>query len=383
MSSVRMQKDRRSAFFSHAHRAQDAVDAGSAHASIKAEASALLERFLSNGAALDLYSLTGLLATRGSRESEAYEALGRFVQSVIEFAPDGDSVAPGELAYDVLTSKTSPHIPQTRTPAPRPVERDLSAWVTVFVTTVGYPTFERCMECLQAQDCTFQLKVIENVAPMSAAFQRMINECETPFYVQVDEDMLLYPQAVRTLYETMLQLDDTVAQFVACLFDEHLDRAIYGLKIFRTAIARRYPVRDVEGFEWEQQSRWRRDGCTDLREAVQQADRSAPRTLGLHGTHWTPLAIYIRYIVLESTRRKGNKSHQWVATEAHKMLNRYLEGRTELDLYALGGILAGRLQERLSTGRSKHYGRYLQTPGFEDFRRFVEALSAPACGWDS
>ena len=75
---------------------------------------------------------------------------------------------------------------------------DISDLVTVFVSTVGYPTFESCIENLQRQDCIFELNVIDHVAPMSAAFQRMLEECVTPYFVQVDEDMLLYPGAVRT-----------------------------------------------------------------------------------------------------------------------------------------------------------------------------------------
>jgi hypothetical protein len=375
MSSLRLHEDRRSAFFSHANRAHGVVDAGSALTSVKSEAAALLERFLAKGEAHDLYSLAGLLATRGSRESEAYEAVSRFVQSVTEFTPEGDAVAPDELAHDLLAGQMPPEAAPAKTPELRPVECDLSAWVTVFVTTVGYPTFERCMECLQAQDCDFRLKVIENVAPMSAAFQRMLDECETPFYVQVDEDMLLYPQAVRTLYERMSRLDDAVAMYAACLYDEHIERAILGIQITRTEIARRYPLRDVEGFEWEQRSRWRCDGYTYVLERVEGTGRNSPQTLGLHGTYWTPLAIYVRYFVLELKRRMGTGSHSWVPPEAGKLLERFLERRTELDLYALGGILAGHLQLRLSRGRSKHFERYPHTPGFEDFRRFVQALS--------
>lgn len=366
--------DARTAFWNRAIDAQSSGDAGPSPANLHSEAEAALGRFLADGSRLDLFRLAGLLAGLGHREAEAYEAISRFAQSIAEFVPDGDSVAPGEQAYDVYASQSPEPDGADGAAAPPQIGEDLSDQVTVFVTTIGYPTFERCMDCLRAQDCRFPLKVIENVAPMSAAFQRMLDECETPFYVQVDEDMLLYPQAVRTLYERIRTLDDNVAMFAACLFDEHMDRAIYGIKIFRTDIVRRYPMRDVEGFELEQRSRWRRDGYTDVFERIEGAGRHAPRTLGLHGTHWTPLAIYVRYLVLELTRRKGTKSHQWIPQEARKLLARFLAHRTEVDLYALGGILAGRLQDRLSTGRSKHFGRYRQTPGFDHFQRFVETL---------
>lgn len=332
-------------------------------------------RFLRDGSPLDLYALAGILAGSANRRAKhenlgsVYEALQRFVQAARDAGQEGEVVHPDDLVYDSIREVEEPAAPLSAG-----CSEDLSSEVTVFVTTVGYATFERCMEHLKAQDCSSRLEVIEGVAPMSAAFQQILDRCTTPFYVQVDEDMILYPQAVRMLYERIRRADGNVAQYVACLYDEHLGRAIYGLKIFRTEVTRRYPLRDVEGFEWEQVGRWRRDGYVDLREDVAQADRNPPRTLGLHGTLWTPLSIYVRYFVLEHTRRKGNKTHQWVALEAQKLLEKYLLQGSELNLFALGGILAGRLQERLGAGRSKHFERYERTPGFEEFQRFAAEI---------
>ena len=61
---------------------------------------------------------------------------------------------------------------------------DLTDLVTVFVTTVGDKAYPHCIEALDCQDSRFRFAAIENVAPMSAAFQRMIDDCETPYYVQ-------------------------------------------------------------------------------------------------------------------------------------------------------------------------------------------------------
>src|SRR5262245_22053777 len=113
------------------------------------------------------------------------------------------------------------------------VRRDLSDAVTVFVTTVGAPTFEQCLRHLREQDCKSRLKIIDHVAPMNAAFQRMLDECRTPYYVQVDEDMLLHPHAVRTLYDTIEAAGPKVAIYAAGLYDVHLERCIHGIKIFR------------------------------------------------------------------------------------------------------------------------------------------------------
>ena len=45
----------------------------------------------------------------------------------------------------------------------------------------------------------------------------------------------------------------------------------------------------------------------------------------------------LRYTVLELKRRKGNRTHQWLAEAAVRLLNRFLENRSEVDFYALMG----------------------------------------------
>ena len=85
------------------------------------------------------------------------------------------------------------------------------------MTTVGAPSFATCTRFLKEQDCRFRLQIIDSHAPMNAALQKMIDDCETEFYVQVDEDMLLYPHAVRTLFERMIQHPAHIALHVEYL----------------------------------------------------------------------------------------------------------------------------------------------------------------------
>jgi hypothetical protein len=251
---------------------------------------------------------------------------------------------------------------------------DLRDLVTVFVTTVGYPTFGTCLEHLRAQDSRFTLRIVADVAPMSAAFQRMLDECATPYYVQVDEDMLLYPHAVRTLYERLAAREPRVVQYVAALYDVHLERVIYGLKIFRHAVVRQYPFRDVRGCEWDQVRRWRAAGYVDVRVPLEGATRHSDHTLGLHGTYWTPETVYLRFFVLELTRRMGNRSHEWLRDTATVLLQRFLRTGSEVDLHALMGVLAGSLADATLLGREKDYRTYDRTPGLEGLRRFVHEV---------
>jgi hypothetical protein len=249
---------------------------------------------------------------------------------------------------------------------------DLRDRVTVFVTTVGYPTFGACLEHLRAQDSRFTLRIIDHVAPMNAAFQRMLDECTTPYYVQVDEDMLLYPHAVRTLYERLAAMDSRTVQYVAALYDAHLQRVIYGLKIFKHTVVRRYPFRDVIGCEWDQIRRFRADGYVDVRSPLDGATRHSEHTLGVHGTYWTAEAVYLRYFVLELSRRMGNRTHEWLRETAATFLQRFLDTGSEVDFHALMGVLAGALADGTTMGREKDYRTYDQTPGLARLRQFVD-----------
>ena len=172
-------------------------------------------------------------------------------------------------------------------PGPARVPRRPDAFdeVTVFVVTAGAQTFPACLEHLCGQDCTFRLKILDHVAPPGVAIRRMVDTCTTPFYVQVDEDMLLYPHAIRTLWERIRAAGSGTALVVGNLHDPHLERRSAGLKIFRHEAVRGLPVQGMP------------DRLASLPQHLQAAGHrivQMPLTdedaLGLHGTTWTPEA---------------------------------------------------------------------------------------------
>ena len=275
------------------------------------------------------------------------------------------------LLRDLLPRRASA---ATTTAATR---RDLSDAVTVFVTTVGAPSYAACRDHLAAQDCDFPVEVIAHVAPMSAAFQRMLDTCRTPFYVQVDEDMLLYPHAVRTLCEQALAAPPEVAVVVGWLLDAHLDRPVQGVKIFRHAIAARYPFEDDRSFEIAQLDRMRPDGFTYAvvpHAAEWRTSAVAGGIFGLHGTHWTPRAIFERYATYERGRHARPTQLRAVREWAALFLDRTMTTGSELDLFALLGVLAGLLAAADDAGGAKDFRRYARLTGFAGAGAFVDAL---------
>jgi hypothetical protein len=258
---------------------------------------------------------------------------------------------------------------------------DLSAELTAFVLTVGAPSVAECLKRLDAQDCRFTLEVIENVAPMSRALQGMLDRCRTRFFVQVDEDMLLYPNAIRSLYTRLAQSPPEVAILTCHLLDPHAERVIYGLKIYRHDIVRAYPYDHVESSEYDQIRRFTKDGFVDLRLPIEDHFRPSEVTLGEHGSMWTPRAVFERYLTLERKIRRHSAgapttSATWVDEHAAFFLKRYLDTGAELDLYALMGVVAGRLAPVDGRGREKDYRDYEHLPGFRTLVRFVEEAAA-------
>jgi hypothetical protein len=131
-----------------------------------------------------------------------------------------------------------------------------AASTTIFVATVGdAENFRDCMDHLQAQSVQRPIEVVDHVAPMSAAFQQMLDRCTTRFYVQVDEDMILFPDAIATLERLIDERPENVAMVGAGLWDCDTQCSIYGVKIYRHAIVREFPCRDVAGCEVDQIAR--------------------------------------------------------------------------------------------------------------------------------
>jgi hypothetical protein len=246
---------------------------------------------------------------------------------------------------------------------------DLRERVTVFVTTVGGPTFAACLAQLERQDCRFTLQILERVAPMTAAFQRMLDDCRTPYYVQVDEDMLLHPHAVRSLYERMVGAGPDTALCVARLYDAHLERRILGVKIFRHDIVRRYPFSALDALEIDQVARVQADGYRVVRDEVDDGD-----VLGRHGTAWTLTQIYERYMTLERRRHTRERRSDWFAEYGPIFLERFRRDPSRQNFFALMGIVAGALTGRQGPAMSKDWRTYAALPGFAALERFLAEL---------
>ena len=259
----------------------------------------------------------------------------------------------------------------------------------MYLTTVGARTFDAALASVQAQDCSFRLSVIEFVAPLSAALQQMIDECETPYYVQVDEDMILEPNAVRVLHEAISETPDNVALVAGYLWDAHLDAPIQGIKIFRHEVARRFPW--VSHPQVVQRNQAMEDAGFSVlplgRRAVEEPWIAAwirpsevirAGTLGLHAPAWTRATIYERYQVLGRLYRANPERMAWVDGLPRQLLDRLGDTATWQDWYALMGLVAGEMAGPICNSPVRDYREERELQGYESATAMWRALSGNA-----
>jgi len=115
---------------------------------------------------------------------------------------------------------------------------------------VGDVTLPACQKAIQLQDTqAFVLDIIRDVHPMSAAFQEMIARCQTEYFIQVDEDMILYTTAVRSMENLMNQVSKDIGMVCCHLYDKDREATIQGVKIYRTSVMKSLVFQNVKACE--------------------------------------------------------------------------------------------------------------------------------------
>ncbi|RJQ51596.1 MAG: glycosyltransferase [Nitrospiraceae bacterium] len=201
---------------------------------------------------------------------------------------------------------------------------------TVFVITIGDPSFPYCKKAIAEQTYkSFKPDFIENFRPVSAADQEMINRCDTEYFIKVDEDMILYPDAVEKMERIMESAPDDIGMICFHLYDEDREQNIQGIKIFRTELAKNLMMRDLR--------------ASDMDLLEQMHDRGVkwiihPEVMGRHGVIYTPETIYRRY---KSMYEKDISVWNIFTDDIRKKADRYRQTGDILQLFALLGAFHG------------------------------------------
>jgi len=170
---------------------------------------------------------------------------------------------------------------------------------------------------------------------MSKAFQQMLERCKTKYFVEVDEDMILFPNAIEEMYNNIEKTDQQIAMLVYLLKDIHLDFDLYGIKIYKYNILKKYPYNlECLSCEVEQLERLTNDGYKH---------EGMTKIMGNHSPKWNNNSIFERYFNLMEKFKEYK--YKWLETLPSKLWEILHKSPTEKNLYALLGACSSITKE--------------------------------------
>lgn len=211
--------------------------------------------------------------------------------------------------------------------------------LTIFVIDTSEPSVDKCIKLLEEQTYTnFEIKRISNVFPMWRAFQRMLDECNTNFFIQVDADMLLTPIAIETLYTRIISQNSQVAISVGWLWDDDVERQILGVKIYNHNICVNFPYTNSLSCEMTQVDKMKKHGYSI---DVMNMPSSKDECLGLHFPSQNPEMAFRRW-ERNMIKFRKLKWMDWLSIYPSKIFKKMIDHPNDEIMRAkLFGIMSG------------------------------------------
>lgn len=240
--------------------------------------------------------------------------------------------------------------------------------VTALVLSVGEAYTERAIASVGLQSMPVaEIIVVRGVTPFHRAFNDGVVRVRTPFFLQVDADMMLDETCIADLRACIA---DGVGMVVGHLRDPLLGRVV-GIKLFRTACFAAARFQDSISPDTDFGQAMLRCGWTDvygLRYAG--ALRDGWHCFGEHRPDYTPLYTYGKYSIGGARLRYRNAGAG--ARGLFRLLHHSAHPAATLAVIATAhGIFATDQRDLLRP--------YARTADFELLERF---LNAPALGED-
>lgn len=171
--------------------------------------------------------------------------------------------------------------------------------VSAVVLSIGEPFVERAIASLGRQTVPLrEVIVIENVSPFFRAINEGARRVHTPFFVQVDADMILDSNCIAVLLDSMRP--DTGFTFAE--LRDPLTGIVYCVRLFRTECFRSASMPDTISPDTDFSRLIARRGWRETHVTHLGADRTLPHiTLGEHRPDYTPSYTYRKFL-LEGAR---------------------------------------------------------------------------------
>ncbi|HNC84550.1 MAG TPA: glycosyltransferase, partial [Nitrospira sp.] len=288
------------------------------------------------------------IAGNAQHKLRTYHTSERRLAETLAWIQSGTKPVYGEreagAAYMLSSAKTGHAAPSVE---PRPTQAIGHVDTTIFILTVDDPAYPACKAAVDAQQGgPFHVEIIRNVAPFSAAAQRMIADCRTEFFIQVDEDMILNLDAATKMTDLMRRAPSEVGMICFHLYDEDRACRIQGIKIYRTAAMKPFAFQNVKASEMDL-----------LEQMGQRGVRWVlhPDVLGRHGTVYTPETIYRRY---KTMYEKDIRQWNTLTSDIRRKADQFRATGDLLALFALLGAAHGIIESPRSADREKDARAY-------------------------
>ena len=115
---------------------------------------------------------------------------------------------------------------------------DLTDKLQVFLITNGRSTFPYCYESIEQQK-NVKLKVaIHRDMTWLDANRLILQDCTSPYFVRIDDDMILHPQALAYMWACVRNQSSRIALRGFRLWEPYSDKVVKGIKVYRFDIVK-------------------------------------------------------------------------------------------------------------------------------------------------
>ena len=203
--------------------------------------------------------------------------------------------------------------------------------VTALVLTVGEPTTAEAIRAVEAQTLPVrEVVIVEGVSPFHRALNEGAARVRTPYFVQVDADMILDPICVETLRNLFTP---GVARVSGFLRDPLLGR-VCCIKMFRSAVFADHSVPNTIAQDADFSRQIEASGWLTLIALRYGAHRDEWHTFGEHRPSYSPHYTFNKFLI-EGRRARYRKDRLGIQNRLSR-LHRHAQDVTLLAQIGLG-----------------------------------------------
>jgi hypothetical protein len=120
--------------------------------------------------------------------------------------------------------------------------------LTIFIITIQGEQLKYALESINKlpTNISVLINVIMNINPTSLAYNNMITRCKTNYFIQLDEDMELFVDAIKNIYDNLKNIKNNCYLHYYYLIDDYLGinnpPVIIGIKVYNHKIMKKYDI---------------------------------------------------------------------------------------------------------------------------------------------